>query len=646
MGISRAQDEQTVDFLSLQADISIDPFKKKVSGKTKFKLNVLSKSDSVVIDGRFMKVSQGLVNSKKANIFSNDQFIWIKHKFKGGKTYTIEFNYEVFPKKCMYFVGWETMNNPQVWTQGQGKYTSNWLPSFDDTNEKLEFDLSVTFLKGYEIIANGEKIESQVVNDKMIKVTYNMEKPMSSYLVALAIGKYESYEEVSNLGIPLLFYHYSSDALKTEPSFRYSKQMFDFLESEIGVSYPWQNYKQVPVHDFLYSGMENTGTTIFSDRFMVDSVEFGDKNYVNVNAHELAHQWFGDLVTAKSGEHHWLQEGFATYYALLAEKEVFGDAYYNNVLVTYANNLLEQDKTGGSTKLLNPKSSSITFYQKGCWLLHRLRQVVGDAVFRTSVKRFLDTYQYRNAESFQFIAIVEEESGEDLTAFFDLWLNTVYFPENALRLGITNQDVQAALDLTEENIGSKTSSDYNEAGFYSKKKMISLSSKMNDSVKKEIFSLAMDSNTIKLRQEVAKQLEGPLDLEKERLESLLRDASYVTNEIALYKLWQWFPDNRMSYLDETKDIIGSSALNFRTLWLALSLATENYDRDKAMANYQELVKYTGLDYSFEIRKNAMEYLVMLDACNTTCSENIKKASKHHNWRFKKFAEQLLKEIEN
>ncbi len=86
--------------------------------------------------------------------------------------------------------------------------------------------------------------------------------------------------------------------------------MFDFLEDEIGFPYPWQNYKQVPVHDFFYAGMENTSLTIFSDAFVVDSIGFNDRNYINVNAHELAHQWFGDLVTAKSGEHHWLQEGF------------------------------------------------------------------------------------------------------------------------------------------------------------------------------------------------------------------------------------------------------------------------------------------------------------------------------------------------
>ena len=210
---------------------------------------------------------------------------------------------------------------------------------------------------------------------KREKPTYNlwefdMQKPMSSYLVALVIGKYDKKVEYSKSGIHLEMYYYQEDSLKFEPTYRYSKQMFDFLEEEIGVPYPWQNYKQVPVKDFLYAGMENTSATIFADSFVIDSIAFVDKNYVNVNAHELAHQWFGDLVTETSGTHHWLQEGFATYYALLAERDIFGDDYYYWQLYDYAQELLEQDKAGGSTSLLNPKSSSTTFYKKGAWVVH------------------------------------------------------------------------------------------------------------------------------------------------------------------------------------------------------------------------------------------------------------------------------------
>ena len=152
-----------------------------------------------------------------------------------------------------------------------------------------------------------------------------MTKPISSYLVAFAVGDFSKkiIKSITNTLIEL--YYPTNDSLHYEPTYRFSGEIFNFLESEIGFKYPWENYKQVPLYDFMYAGMENTTATFFSDNFIVDSTGFNDRNYINVNAHELAHQWFGNLVTEQSGSDHWLHEGFASYYALLAEKEIFGE---------------------------------------------------------------------------------------------------------------------------------------------------------------------------------------------------------------------------------------------------------------------------------------------------------------------------------
>src|SRR5690625_2993104 len=147
---------------------------------------------------------------------------------------------------------------------------------------------------------------------------------MSSYLMGVAVGKYKSENLTSSSGIPIQLFYQKQDSLKLEPTYRYTQKIFDFLEKEIGVDYPWENYKQIPVRDFLYAGMENTTTTIFAESLMTDSIGFFDRNYVRVNAHELAHQWFENLITQKSSEDHCLHEGFATYYVLLVKKEIFG----------------------------------------------------------------------------------------------------------------------------------------------------------------------------------------------------------------------------------------------------------------------------------------------------------------------------------
>ena len=220
-----------------------------------------------------------------------------------------------------------------------------------------------------------------------------MSQPMSSYLVAVVVGDYKAQKFVSNTGTPLSLYYYPADSLKVSSTYANTLRIFNYLESEIGKRYPWGDYKQVPVKDFLYSGMENTSLTIFSDEFVNDALGAIDKPYTNVNAHELAHQWFGDLVTEVSGTDHWLHEGFASYYALLAERDLNGDDYFYMQLYNNAEKLYEQSQKGEATALVDATGSSLTFYEHGAWALHALRDLVGDLAYRKSIKNYLDIYK-------------------------------------------------------------------------------------------------------------------------------------------------------------------------------------------------------------------------------------------------------------
>ena len=431
--MSFAQQTDYVDFIRANGVLNLLPDSSKVGGKVWYNLEVLQSTDSIYLDAVNMRFENVEIRVAKANSIPlnytyKENRIYFKYPFKENQSYTIYFDYSVKPKKAIYFL--KHNDESQIWTQGQGKYTSHWYPSIDDVNEKVIFNLTVFHSTENNFIANGLKtaFHKLPMDSTVTRTTYQMQKPMSSYLVALAIGKYNKKTETSKSGIPLEYYYYPEDSLKVEPTYRYSKQMFDFLEEEIGFPYPWQNYKQVPVHDFLYAGMENTSLTIFSDAFVVDSIGFNDKNYVNVNAHELAHQWFGDLVTAKSGEHHWLQEGFATYYALLAERDIFGDNYFYFKLLESAIDLGKQDISGSGTSLLNPESSSLTFYQRGAWVLHALRTRVGDKVFKQAVKNYLEKYQFGNVETSDFIKEVERLYGQSLAGFVNLWIKQKAFP--------------------------------------------------------------------------------------------------------------------------------------------------------------------------------------------------------------------------
>jgi len=636
-----AQQTEYVDFLTCEAELMILPIKKEVKGIVEYSFKIKQDTDSIFIDAKNMVFDKVYFKQRKASFKATSQKLWLFKKFKKNKEYTVSFSYEAHPKKAMYFIDWENLKhpeaNPQVWTQGQGKDNSNWIPSFDDMNEKVEFDLRILFDKNYSVIANGKLLEV-IQRSKRKTWVYDMQEPMSSYLLAIAAGKYTKREESSKSGIPLEMYYYPKDSLKFEPTYRYSKEMFDFLEEEIGVAYPWQNYKQVPVKDFLYAGMENTSATIFSDAFVVDSTAFVDTNYVNVNAHELAHQWFGDLVTETHGTHHWLQEGFATYYALLVEKEIFGEDYYYHKLYETSKQLVKAQQTD-SIPLMNPKASSLTFYQKGAWALHSLRNRVGDNVFKVSVKKYLKEHQFKNVETNDFIKTVEKESNQNLSDFVDAWLLSSEFPEEESEVLLRKNKITQVL-----HIGKMT---------YGKEPILTREYFKNIELDSTFF--ANSSNNIKVwfKEEDVKARQVfsgkfkriPLEY-KRNYETFLINKSYQTIETALLNLWVNFPEDRKRYLDQTANVSGFNDKNVRTLWLALALNTRGFKKVAYQGFYDELVRYTHPAYHFEVRRNAFQYLNELELVNSEVLLNLDQASKHHNWRFRSYCKKLLKYLRN
>ena len=631
--LAQAQQSDFVDFKKVEAVVFFNQIRidSTLYDSYEITFDIFKKTDSIYVDAVHMKFKNIVLNGKKVKYKNDGKKLIIYKKFKPSEENKLQFLFFASPKKAMYFVGWDTEARNQIWTQGQGKYTSHWLPSIDDMNDKIEFDLTFAAPIGYEVISNGKLVLKNESSDYMLW-KYDMQKPMSSYLAALVVGKYDKKTETSKSGIPLEMYYYPEDSLKAEPTYRYTKEIFDFLEEEIGVAYPWQNYKQVPVHDFLYAGMENTSCTIFSDAFMIDETAFVDKNYVNVNAHELAHQWFGDLVTETSGTHHWLQEGFATYYALLAERQVFGEDYYYWKLYEYMQELAAQDRVGVSTEVMNAKASSATFYKKGAIVLHMLREKVGDVAFKEAVKSYLEKYEFKNVETSNFIDEVAQASEQDLSAFVAKWLQDKTFYYDEVEASLKRQSSFITEYVMVDCAAVNAKCDYYLTSQISDEAKSKIISQVPGKITSEVFK-----NSIKVRQSIAQSLVKIPSKLKNDYESLLNDKSYVTIETALYNLWVNFPDDRNVYLEKTKNIIGLPNKNVRLLWLTLSLVTPDYAIDEKKAHVNELIKYTSPEYNFEIRMQAFSFLDSLEIINENILNHYKDAEQHHNWRLKKFA---------
>ncbi|OAB27805.1 aminopeptidase N [Flavobacterium fryxellicola] len=643
-----AQQNQSVDFKTVLGKITINPREKIVSGDVNYNFEVLKSIDTIKIDAQNMEISNLRLNGKPIDYKNTQKQLQLIFPFKKGKN-NLTFQYLAKPKQTIYFVGTEEMENLQIWTQGQGKYTSHWFPSFDDVNEKVVFNMNIVFDKDYQVISNGTLQFNSELNGLSVW-NYRMQKPMSSYLLMLAIGKFEKQTQVSNSGIPLEMYYESKDKAKFEPTYRDSKRMFDFLEKQIGVKYPWEIYKQAPVRDFLYSGMENTSATLFSTRYVVDSIGFEDRSYTNVNAHELAHQWFGNLVTAESSKHHWLQEGFATYYALLVEKELYGEDYFYSKLYESAQQLKYASRTD-TIPVLNSKASSLTFYQKGAWALFVLQEAIGEKSFRKAVKNYIKKHKFQSVNTQDFFAEIKKVSNFNLDDFSKVWLEeSIFNTQQANRLLEKNEAVKMLLDVDKmRNSALSDKRDFFEAvmksnAYFSVKEgILNQLKKEKFEDKKQLLILALETNNTQVRQGVAGNLNVIPAEFREKYETLLDDKSYQTQEISLFNLWNNFPEQRFNYLDKSKDWIGFSDYNLRNLWLSLALTTPNYVQDKEQL-INELIGYSSSQYEATTRQNALENLITFKLVNDTVLKNLVNATTHHMWQFSKFGRDTIRKL--
>lgn len=636
-----------VDFKSVHANLEILPEQKAVKGAVTYNYVILKAVDTLKIDAQKMEFSNVKINGKVVKHINSGDKLLVIDKFKKGDG-TLTFEYFAQPKQTLYFIAGDENKTNQIWTQGQGKYTSHWFPSFDDVNEKVIFNISTTFDSNFTVLSNG-KLKN--IENKDAKKTwhYEMSQPMSSYLLMLAIGKYAKFERKSVSGTPLEFYLETADSSKFEPTYRHSVAIFDYLEKEIGVAYPWGIYRQVPVHDFLYAGMENTTSTTFSQDFVVDNIGFNDRNYVNVNAHELAHQWFGDMVTAESGRDHWLQEGFATYYALLSEREVFGEDYFNWKLYEMAENL-QQVSTTDTIEMLNPKASSLTFYQKGAWALHIMRTEIGADNFRKAVKSYLEKYKFKNVNTEQFLAEINKVSNFDTDNFKRIWLQKSGFEvEQALQILNRNtfmSDYLALIAKADEPLKSKFDAFKNilNSDKYHplKQEVIFQTQSSPFESKLELLTIAMNNEHFKVRQAVAKTLNPVPEQFRESYESLLDDDSYVTQEIALNMLWSTFKSRQPEYLDKMDGRIGLNDKNIRILWLTMALVTPDYRNDLKQNYYDELLDYTTNKYESAVRINAMQTMLYINDKDMNLLKSIAKSLVHHKWQLTKFGRDKIR----
>jgi aminopeptidase N len=373
-----------------------------------------------------------------------------------GHESRVSIHYTAQPEKGLYFrtpaMGYKP-GDEHLFTQGEALDNRYWYPCPDAPNEKFTTEITCHVPDGMTVLSNGRLVSREKDAAGLTAFHWAQEQPHANYLVSLVAGYFKSVED-KHKDIPLALYVPPSDIQEAPNSFRDTRDIMDFYEHEIGVPFPWVKYYQVMVQDFMEGGMENTSLTTLTENSLFTSATENLRSSQGLVAHEMAHQWFGDLVTCKDWSHIWLNEGFATFYALLYDGHKNGPDSMLYGLYGSARHIFSATEADGS--IVNRKFAhaddvfGLLAYDKGSWVLRMLRAQLGEDLYRRCIKTYLERHQYGNVVTADLSSVIEELSGRSYDQFFDQWVYHAHFPELAAAYSWDEKTRLAKISIRQE----------------------------------------------------------------------------------------------------------------------------------------------------------------------------------------------------
>lgn len=372
----------------------------------------------------------------------------------GGVT-RLRATYRVTPRRGLYFTAPDVArpDRPtQVWSQCQDQDASCWFPCQDHPGQRMTTSMSVVTPRGWFALSNGVLGERGDV-DGGTRFRWTQSVPHPAYLVTLVAGEFdEAHAEVG--GLPVDYYVPKGFGDRIERSLGRTPEMIRLFAERLGTPFPWAKYAQVVVADFIFGGMENTSATTLFERALLDERAAIDVDMDALVAHELAHQWFGDLVTCREWTHAWLNEGFATYMEHVWKEHVEGrDAYLYNLEMDLELYLAEHaDRYGRPIVERHWASPTDIFdrhlYQKGGLFLHVLRETLGDVAFWRGVTFYLERHRNGSVETRDLLRALEDATGRSLEETFHQWVERAGHPE--LEVSTDNGDEAVRVTITQK----------------------------------------------------------------------------------------------------------------------------------------------------------------------------------------------------
>ncbi len=419
------------DQLHIKLEITPDFEAQTISGIEQFTFTPLIKMfDTLVLHCKSTEVKRVKYKNTPLEFSQNGEllFIYFKEQYSQKDTITISIEYISTPRRGIYFFKPlpRTPEIPyQLWSQGQGTENRNWYPAYDLPDDKLTFELIVRVPENMLTVSNGKLIRSEPEEGGTRLYYWKMDTPYSNYLTTLIAGEFATITEKIR-GVTLEYHvpHGWEDEWMTV--FGRTARMMSFFSDYI-LFYPFERYAQTTVQDFEYGGMENITATTLNKRVLHKATARPNYTGDDLIAHELAHQWWGDIVTCHTGEHIWLNEGFATYFTALWEENAHGwDEFRFSAMSMsdgYKNSLYDKSNdTSFGKRKVPPALQDGNAYGGGATILDMLRYELGDKVFQEGIRNYIRKFMYSTAVTEDFRKVMEEVSGKNLTTFFTQWL--------------------------------------------------------------------------------------------------------------------------------------------------------------------------------------------------------------------------------
>lgn len=432
--------DRDVDVLHLKLDVTPKFDDKTVSGTATLTFVPISRPlRELRLDGVHLDVSavRGSVPVKEFSATADDVTVLFEEPILPGAQADVEIEYRAQPSQGLYFrtadMGYDE-GDVHLWTQGETHQARHWYPCFDHPNERSSTEVICRIPAAMTVLSNGKRMSEQLDEKSGLKaVRWLQEKPHANYLICLVAGYFSELTDRHD-EVPLSFYTQPSTAEYAANSFQDTAKIMAFYEKEIGVPFPWDKYAQVTILDFPWGGMENTSLTTLTSKTLFSEATENIHSSRRLDAHEMAHQWFGDYVTCKDWSHLWLNEGFATFYTHLYEGHKFGkDAMLYGLYTDAKDRVLRNDADTRPIVFNRFSSPAEQFdyraYPKGSWVLHMLRCQLGEELYRTCIRTYLKRHALSSVESDDLQSVIEELSGRSFDRFFDQWVYRARYPD-------------------------------------------------------------------------------------------------------------------------------------------------------------------------------------------------------------------------